>query len=122
MFNWDERSSTARPVRPLGSRTTLEIAQASGGRVRFETTEPLVERIRLEQLSTGAAAATTDIEVIPTTVTTIDSAGKIVRRLRERFSIALATATGGEFEVPDSTQAGGWRTVRRFELVAIRMP
>ena len=119
MVNWDERSATERLARPLGARALLEITQANGGRVRYETGAPTVERINHVQAATGASTA---IDVLPTTVTTLDSTGKVVRRLRERFSIALATATGGLFEVPDSTQSTGWRVVRRFELVAIRVP
>lgn len=120
MYNWDDRSSTLRPARPVRPGASLDIQQASGGRNRFETGATSVERIRLEQLSTRETVAPIAVEVIATSVTTTDSSGKVVRRLRERFSIALATATGGVFEVPDSTQAGGWRTVRAFDLVAIR--
>jgi hypothetical protein len=100
----------------------MENRQANGGLVRFETLEPTVENIPLEGGSSGASAVPTPIDVIPTTVTTFDSTGQIVRRLRERFSVALATATGGVFEVPDTTQSSGWRTIQRFELVAIRVP
>jgi hypothetical protein len=121
MLNWDERSASAQPARPLGARALLEIIQANGGRARFETGDAVVERIKVTP-SSIAGEAPTAIDVLPTVVTTMDSTGKIVRRLRERFSIALATATGGVFEVPDSTQSSGWRVVRQFELVAIRVP
>ena len=119
MMNWDQRSGASRPARPLSARAQLEIVQANGGRVRYETGDAAVERITIGQAATGAPTA---LDVLPTTVTTLDSTGKVVRRLRERFSIALATATGGVFEVPDSTQSNGWRVVRRFELMAIRLP
>ena len=119
MLNWDDRSATSRPVRPLGARASLDVPQANGGRVRYETGEATTERINLGPAASGTPTA---IDVLPTTVTTLDSTGKVVRRLRERFSIALATATGGVFEVPDSTQSTGWRVVRAFDLVAIRVP
>jgi hypothetical protein len=119
MMTRDERSGMTRPARPLGARASLEIAQANGGRVRYETGDVSEERINVEVSGAGMPNV---IPVLPTTVTTFDSTGKVVRRLRERFSIGLATATGGTFEVPDSAQAGGWRVVRRFELVAIRLP
>ena len=119
MTTRDARSGMARPARPLGARASLEVAQPNGGRVRYETGDVAEERINVEVSGT---VMPNDIPVLPTTVTTFDSTGKVVRRLRERFSIGLATATGGAFEVPDSTQTGGWRVVRRFELVAIRLP
>jgi hypothetical protein len=122
LLSWDVRAAALRPARPLGLGTMMENRQANGGLVRFETLEPTVENIPLESGSSGASAVPTPIDVIPTTVTTFDSTGQIVRRLRERFSVALATATGGVFEVPDTTQSSGWRTIQRFELVAIRVP
>ena len=60
------------------------------------------------------------IAVVATTVTTIDSSGRPKRRLRERYAIGLATATGGVFEVPDATAPDGWRAEQAFELRAIR--
>jgi hypothetical protein len=111
MFTWDDRTQQLRASRPLSAGGALELPQRDGGQVRFESAASTVEQI-----------GTQSLEVIPTTVTTRDSTGTIVRRLRERFSVGLATATGGVFEVPDSSQAGGWRTVRSFEMTAIRIP
>ena len=62
------------------------------------------------------------LHVVPTTVTTRDTTGRVLRRLRERFAVSLGTAVGGVFEVPDSSQAGGWRVEREFELVRIVRP
>jgi hypothetical protein len=120
MYQWDERTGTPRPARPLRSGMTLEVRQANGLLARFETGTMDVERVPVRLGTT--ATSMTPLEVLPTIVTTIDSAGRAVRRLRERFATGLATATGGVFEVPDSTQPGGWRVARRFELVAIRLP
>ena len=120
MFNWDERAGVLRPARPLRPGASLEVRQASGTMARFET-----GAIDTEQIPIRVGANTTStlpVEILETVVTTTDSTGRVVRRLRERFSAGLATATGGVFEVPDTTQQTGWRVVRRFELIAIRMP
>jgi hypothetical protein len=53
-------------------------------------------------------------------VTTFDAAGRPKRRLRERYAPSLTTATGGRFELPDSSRAGEWRGQRSFELREIR--
>jgi hypothetical protein len=63
-----------------------------------------------------------DVDVLPTVLLTLDSAGRPVRRLRERFSLGLATATSGAFEVPDSASPGGWRVTQEFVLIARRVP
>jgi hypothetical protein len=118
MLNWDTRAGAIRPARPLGENAQLDIRQ-NGGRNGFATTQPTVERVRVER---GPAIDTVSVDVVPTTVTTFDSSGKAVRRLRERFSVALATATGGVFEVADSTVPGGWRTTQVFNLALIRLP
>jgi hypothetical protein len=111
LFQWDERAGTLRIARPIAGGRAMDVSSASGGSARYET-----EAARSETVD-GIA-----LEVIPTTVTTRDSTGRVIRRLRERFSVALLTATGGVFEVPDTTRPGGWRTERAFELVGIRRP
>jgi hypothetical protein len=57
--------------------------------------------------------------VVSTTVTTFDSGGVAQRRLRERYSIGLSTATWGVFESRDGTGSNGWRVTQEFRLVAI---
>ncbi len=54
------------------------------------------------------------------TVTTSDSTGRPKRRLRERYALSLTTATGGTFEMPDSSRGGAWHGQRSFELREIR--
>jgi hypothetical protein len=83
--------------------------QTGGDAVRYETGETVEEKI------SGRS-----IPVVHTTVTTSDSAGRPKRRLRERYALSLATATGGTFETPDSNRAGTWRGQRSFELREIR--
>ena len=108
---WDERTAQLRASRPITGNAVQEIPLAGGSTARYETGPVHTERI-----------SDIELNVVPTTVTTRDSTGRVLRRLRERFSIGLATATGGVFEVPDSTLRSGWKTVRAFELTAIRAP
>ena len=107
---FDPGSVNLRLLRPVGSSMKAEVR----GRVTIATYE------------TATAHADTIsgvvLRVIPTTVTTRDTTGKVLRRLRERFAVSLGTAVGGVFEVPDTTQASGWRTEREFELVRIVRP
>ena len=92
MSNRHEPTGQWRSARPLRPFVLMELRQANGVLVAYEAAEPVVERISFERIASGQKVLT-DIEVIPTTVTTRDSSGKVVRRLRERFSVALATAT-----------------------------
>lgn len=109
MYTWNATAGELRASRPLAPNATFEMKLTGGRTSRYETGAAQTETV------SGRAIA-----VIPTTVTTRDSTGKIVSRLRERFAVALATATGGVFESPDTAAAGGWKETRRFELVAIR--
>ena len=59
------------------------------------------------------------VRVLETVVVTRDSTGRQVRRLREFYSPALATATSGVFEVPDSVRANNWLIQSSFKLVRI---
>jgi hypothetical protein len=92
----------------------MEFVRSNGTRVRYEVGGTGQERI--------PGLGIDRVPVVLTTVTTMDSTGRPVRRLRELYAIGLATATGGEFEVPDSTAAEGWRVEQRFKLREIRMP
>jgi hypothetical protein len=111
MTAWHAATSSHRPARPIAPRGILEQRLDDGSTVRFEADSVVTETI-------GAIR----VGVLPTTVTTRDPSGRIVRRLRERFSLGLATATGGVFEQRDTLAADGWRVIRRFELVGIRIP
>lgn len=99
-----------RLLRPVGSSMKAEIR----GRATIATYE------------TATAHADTVsgvvLDVVPTVVTTRDTTGRPLRRLRERYAVGLGTAVGGIFEVPDPSLAGGWRTEREFELVRIVRP
>ena len=109
LFAWNARDSLWRPQRPVGPGMRMSFPRAGGDTVRYETTEPM------EEVVSGRR-----IRVIETTVTTVDSLGRPKRRLRERYAPALATATGGRFEVPDAAAPGGWRIEQAFELSVIR--
>jgi hypothetical protein len=106
----DPGTLNLRLLRPVGSSMRAEVR----GRATVATYE------------TDAAHADTVagvvLRVVPTTITTRDTTGKVLRRLRERFAIGLGTAVCGVFEIPDSTQTGGWRVEREFELVRIIRP
>ena len=107
---FDPGSLNLRLLRPVGSSMKAEVR----GRATVATYE------------TAAAHADTIsgvvLHVLPTTVTTRDTTGRVLRRLRERFAVSLGTAVGGIFEVPDPSQATGWRVEREFELVRIVRP
>ena len=109
LYRWDAKREDWAIARPVGPRMTWTTREAGGDVVRYETGETAEEKI------SGHA-----IPVVHTTVTTSDSAGTPKRRLRERYALSLATATGGTFETPDTGRAGAWRSQRRFELREIR--
>jgi len=113
LFSWHPRQSEWRPQRPVGPAMVLNFTRATGSRVRYETGKRSQERIQ------GLADP---VPVIHTIVTTMDSTGRPMRRLRELYAIGLLTAIGGEFEVPDSTEADGWRNEQTFRLQEIRTP
>jgi len=104
-----DSTSTFRPLRPVGPRMSLDLPRAAGGLVRYETGD-------IEQATIG----TFTFDVVPTTVTTIDADGRAIRRLRERYALALTSAVHGAFETADSALAGGWRLTQEFRLVEIR--
>lgn len=107
---FDPGSLNLRLLRPVGSSMKAEVR----GRATVATYE--TEVAHADTIS-GVV-----LQVVPTTVTTRDTTGRVLRRLRERFAISLGTAVGGIFEVPDTSRAGGWRVEREFELVRIVRP
>lgn len=107
MYGWSQKDGHVA-LRPISTNARFE----TGGSIRaiYETGDWTTDRISGHEFA-----------VLPTTITIRDtSSGKILRRVRERFSVGLATATGGVFEVPDSAAAGGWRQIQRFELIHLR--
>jgi hypothetical protein len=108
---WDANGATWQPQRPLGPRMELRVPRANGDTLHYTTSSISEETISGVHLA-----------VVNTTMTTIDVAGQATRRLVERYSATLTTATGGRFEVPDTNAPGGWRTEQQFELREIRVP
>lgn len=108
LFGWDARRSSWGPQRPVGPRMTFVQSRASGDTARYTT-----DGITFETIS-GVR-----VPVLATIVLTVDSLGRPKRRLRERYAVTLATATGGVFEVADSMAPSGWRDEQTFELRAI---
>ena len=94
--------------------------------IRPADTLDLPLRAGVARYLTGAATVDTisgfPVPVVVTTVLTIDTTGRVSRRLQERFAPGLGTATWGRFEVPDTTSASGWRTAQEFGISAIRRP
>lgn len=107
---FDPGSLNLRLLRPVGSSMTAEVR----GRATVATYETAATRA---DTISGVV-----VNVVPTTITTRDTTGRVLRRLRERYAVGLGTAVGGVFEVPDSSQANGWRVEREFELVRIVRP
>lgn len=111
LFAWNATDQTWRPDRPIEARRELTVTQRSRTVSRFTTDgvgDTTISGYRLP--------------LIQTTIVTMGADGRVTRRLRERYSLPLATALGGTFELPDSTRAGGWRETQRFELIEIAGP
>jgi hypothetical protein len=109
LFAWNAAASSWRVERPLGANMRLAVPQPSGAVLDYSTSTRGDTTISGHRLS-----------FVHTVVVTRDPQGKETRRLRERYSLAIATALGGVFEAPDST--GGWRESQRFELVRVEIP
>jgi hypothetical protein len=103
-----EQSGAVRATRPIGPGMTLIVPTRVKGTAHYVTLSASVDTI-------GGVP----IPVVLTTATTRDSLGRVVQRLTERYAPGLATATRGEFSVPDSTVPGGWRLRQVFELKSI---
>ena len=111
MYRWRAADSTWAITRPVGPNMTWRSARPAGGRVEYRTGLPSSDTI------SGVVLA-----VVPTVVTTTDSTGRAIRRLRERYAVAIATATGGTFEEADAAAPDGWRVTQTFSLREIRPP
>jgi hypothetical protein len=109
LYAWNTDRGAWLPQRPVGPNMDLTIPRASGRSEHYVTGSIGVDVIGGRHL-----------RVVDTTLTTIDATGNAVRRLRERYALSLATATGGRFETPDPERPGQWRTQQIFELREIR--
>jgi hypothetical protein len=108
LYAWSESAGGLVASRPVGPGMSMRVPGANGATLLFETST--VERFRVSGMEVPALA---------TTVTTTNASGTVVRRLRERYALSLATAVDGIFEVPSDTAPGGWTTERSFSLVRI---
>jgi hypothetical protein len=108
LFAWNAAAAELRVQRPIGAGMSVAIPQANGGSVRYVTGD-----------AGRAEVSGRGIGFVHTTVTTHDASGRLVRRLRERYAVSLATALDGVFEVPDSAAVGGWRETQRFTLARV---
>ena len=108
LFSWNEQQSRLVASRPVGANMQLRVPTSTGGHAVYET--GAVEKVTVSGLT---------LDALPTTVTTYNAQGAVVRRLRERYVLALATALGGVFEVPDPQRAGQWNVQQEFILARI---
>jgi hypothetical protein len=108
LYAWNATAKELRVQRPVGPAMSFEFRQGNGNVVRYVTSD-----------AGRAAVSGRSFGFVHTSVLTHDSTGRLVRRLRERYAIALGTALDGVFEVPDSTAAGGWREIQRFALTRL---
>jgi hypothetical protein len=97
------------PSRPVGPDMTLTIVKPNGDSVLYET------GAMGEDLVSGNA-----IQVVSTTITTVDARGRPRFRVRERYAVSLATATGGLIENPDPGAAGQWVTKHNYSLKELK--
>lgn len=111
LFRWNGRGARWDVARPVGPSMLWQTIQPNGDSVTYETAGEGQELI-------GGRS----IDIVETTVTTVDGNGRRKARLRERYAVSLLTATGGVFESPDSTMPGAWGGQRSFELVELRSP
>lgn len=111
LHRWDARRASWTVARPVGPRMTWSTLGPDSTTVRYET-----------DIASEDTIAGRRIPVILTAVTTTDSAGRPLRRLRERYALSLATATRGAFETPDSARPGTWLVQREFVLREILTP
>lgn len=111
LFAWNATANEWRADRPLGANMTLRVPQPSGAALHYSTAELGDTTISGSRFG-----------FVRTTIITHDPQDRPIRRLRERYSVALGTALGGVFEVPDSVTAGAWRETQRFELVRVEIP
>jgi hypothetical protein len=108
---WDASRAAWQLQRPVGAGMELRVPRPNGDTLHYTTSSISEETISGVHLA-----------VVNTTMTTIDAAGTAKRRLVERYSASLTTATRGRFDVPDANAPGGWRTELQFELREIRVP
>jgi len=111
LFAWNATASEWRAERPLGGGMTLRVPQPSGATLNYTTAQVGDTTVSGHRFA-----------FVRTTIVTSDPEGRAIRRLSERYAVALATALGGVFEVPDSAAAGAWRESQRFDLVRVAIP
>jgi hypothetical protein len=107
LYRWSH--SAWEVFRPVGPDMDLTLLKSNGDSVRYET-EALGE-----DMISGTA-----VQVVSTTVTTVDGRGNPRLRVRERYAVTLATATSGTFESPDPSGPGRWTARHKFELKSMR--
>jgi hypothetical protein len=111
LYRWDSKRNGWSVFRPVGPDMNLTVVRPNGDSVHYAT-GPLGEDV----------VSGTAVQVVSTTVTTVDAQGRSRLRVRERYAVTLATATSGTFEVPDPTNRGSWVPQHTFTLKEMRSP
>lgn len=109
LHTFDEETGEWSASRPVGPGITWEEKDPTGRvTARYATGAAGTDRI-----------GEREIPIVETTISFLDDQGQVSRRLRERYSLGLETATQGIFEVPDPATPGQWKPTLTFELIQI---
>ncbi|MGH7497635.1 MAG: hypothetical protein ACREL3_02155 [Gemmatimonadales bacterium] len=109
LYRWESARKSWSMFRPVGPDMSFTIVKANGDSVHYAT------GALGEDMISGTA-----IQVVNTTMTTVDALGRPRLRVRERYAVSLATATSGTFEAPDPAGGGRWVPKHTFELKELR--
>jgi hypothetical protein len=109
LFRWEPGRKAWSPSRPVGPDMTLTVVTASGDTSHYET------GALGEDLISGAA-----IQIVTTTITTVDAKGRPRARVRERYAVSLAAATSGLIETPVPSSPGTWDTKHNYSLKELK--
>jgi hypothetical protein len=95
--------------RPVGPDMTLTVVTANGDTSHYET------GALGEDLISGAS-----IQIVTTTITTVDAKGRPRSRVRERYAVSLAAATNGVIETPVPSSPGTWDVKHNYSLKELK--
>jgi hypothetical protein len=109
LFRQEAGKKEWSPVRPVGPDMTLTVVTANGDTTRYET------GALGEDLISGAA-----IQIVSTTITTVDAKGRARHRVRERYAVSLAAATNGVIETPNPSSPGTWDAKHNYSLKELK--
>lgn len=109
LYRWEPGKKSWSPSRPVGPDMTFTVVTAKGDTSHYET------GALGEDLISGAA-----IQVVATTITTVDARGRPRARIRERYAVSLAAATNGVIETPNPSSPGTWDAAHNYSLKELK--